>query len=301
MKIVVAGGTGFIGSAVVKRLVADGHVCTVLIRDSRSSAFGHFPDNVRLAPYAALPDEADAVINLAGEIIAGRWNANKMARIRNSRIDITRLLVDWMSNLGQKPSVFLSTSAVGFYGDSGEEPITESEGPDSRKLFLSTVCLEWENEANRAAANGIRVVNMRIGHVLDPSGAMLKEMGAKFRRAPMIVPHATTEFLPWITLTDVVGIFRFCLNRETVSGPVNLVGPNPATWADFYDGLGHILGKRVVGRLPYWVLRIAVGQFAEALVDSQRVIPARIMLEGYSFKDVDLSVYLSQFRPVQKT
>jgi len=296
LKIVIAGGTGFIGAALVRRLAADGHECTLLIRDAQSPTLDDLPKGVRLAPYGDMPDSADAVLNLAGEPIAGRWNKAKMDRILGSRIEITKMLVDWMANLPTRPKVFLSTSAVGYYGVRDGRPITEADGSDPRNTFLSKVCQEWEREANKAATHGIRVVNMRIGHVLDPSGATLKEMAAKFRRVPMIVPHATSEYMPWIALSDVVGILQFALEHEAVSGPVNVVAPTPATWQEFYDGLGELLHKRVVGRLPYWVLRLVVGRFAEALVDSQRVVPEKVIHEGYRFQHAELGEYLRGLR-----
>jgi uncharacterized protein (TIGR01777 family) len=256
----------------------------------------NLPGNVRLAPYSALPDSADAVINLAGETIAGRWTKEKMRRILGSRVDITRLLVEWMTDLKEKPIVFLSGSAVGYYGDRGDEPITGLEGPDQTHSFLSIVCMNWEGEANKASSAGIRVVNLRIGHVLDPSGGVLGEMASKFKRAPFIVPHATSACLPWIARQDLIKSIEFCMEQEAVSGPVNLVAPATATWAEFYECLGTALEKRVVGRLPYWMLRLAVGRFAESLVISQRIVPKKLSDSGYSFGSSDLADYFKGLR-----
>jgi uncharacterized protein (TIGR01777 family) len=299
MKIVIAGGTGFIGSRLVWALAEAGHDCTVLIRTSYSSPES-FPPNVRMAPYSDLPDAAEAVINLAGETIGGRWTRQKMARIVDSRVDITRLLVKWMSGLSTPPSVFLSGSAVGFYGDRGDEPLVEDSGPDPKRSFLCLLCLSWESVANEARRAGTRVVNLRTGHVLDPSGGMLEQMGAKLKRMPVIFPHARTEQLPWISLADTVGIIRFALENDSVFGPVNLAAPTLATWDQFYTGLGTILGKKVSGEMPRWMLRLALGKFSEVLYESQRVIPEKVVHQGYVFQDSELEEYLSGLRKADR-
>lgn len=291
MKVVLAGGTGFIGASLVRQLVEDGHECTVLIRTS-FTAPETFPKGIRLAPYSDLPDVADAVINLAGEPIAGWWTKNKMARIVDTRVDITHILVKWMEGLAVKPSVFLSASAVGFYGDRGQEIILDETGPDPKRGFLCLVCIAWEREANEARKAGIRVVNLRFGNVLDPGGGMLKQMADKFKRAPFVAPHSMSAAMPWISLADTLGIIRFGLEHDSVSGPVNVVSPATATWAEFYAGLGLVLKKKVVGKLPHWVLKLAVGKMAEVLAESQRIVPEKIVHAGYVFQDVDLSAYL---------
>lgn len=294
MKVILTGGTGFIGSALVGALAEQGHDCTVLIRHPHS--LGELPAGVRLAPYSELPDSADAVINLAGETIAGRWSHTKMKRIAESRVGVTRELVKWMTGLPTKPQVFLSGSAVGYYGDRKDEPITELDGPDPARSFLSSVCVNWEDEANRASDEGIRVVNLRIGHVLDPAGGMLGEMAKQFKSAPFVVPHRTSAWLPWIAREDLVGAIAFCMARETMEGPVNLVVPVPATWSEFYAGLGKGLKKPVVGRLPYWMLRLAVGKFAEALVVNQKIVPMKLANEGFTFAHSSLAEYFEGLR-----
>jgi len=297
MKIVFAGCTGFIGTKLVNQLAEDGHACTVLIRTSTNESVNRFPENVRLAPYSDMPDTAEAVFNFAGEPIVGRWNKQKMAKIIDTRVDITRHLVEWMEGLSVKPAVFLSASAVGFYGDRGEELITEETGPDPNRNFRCQVCIAWEGAANEARKAGIRVVNMRIGNVIDPSGGMLQMLRSAIKFLPVVVPHARSAYIPWISLDDVVGICRFSLLHESVSGPINVVAPTNATWAQFYEGLGAIMRKPVVGQVPKLVLKLKLGKFAQALLESQRILPEKIVHEGYSFQDANLDEYLRGLRP----
>jgi len=294
MKVVVAGGTGFIGKRLVTRLVEDGHDCTVLIRSPHSPPADFFPNEVRLSPYASMPNAADAVINLGGETVVGRWTKAKKDRILDSRIGITRDLVKWMGGLKKKPSVFLSGSAVGYYGDRGSDTITEDAAPDPKKGFRAQVCIMWEQEALEARRMDIRVVTLRTGNVLDPSGGMLGKMIPSLRIAPFILPYARDAFLPWISLRDTVGIVSFVLKTESVSGPVNLVAPTPATIGEFFNDLGSILHKKVVGTLPRWPLKLVLGEFSKALTDSQRVIPEKIVYDGYAFQDIELGEYLRQ-------
>jgi len=292
----LAGCTGFIGVPLVQALVEDGHECTVLIRTSASPGIDMLPKTVRLAPYAEMPHLADAVINFAGETVVGRWTKSKKARVVDTRVDLTRYLVRWMEGLTVKPSVFLSASAVGFYGDRGDELITEATGPDPQKRFRSQVCITWEQEANAVSKQGIRVVNLRTGNVLDPSGGMLGQMLKMFRSAPVIVPYARKCYLPWISLRDEIDIVRYALTHESVSGPVNLVAPTPATNAELFDGIGAILKKKVVSQIPPTVIRLVMGEFAQAVLESQRIIPEKIVNDGYAFHDTVLSEYLQSVK-----
>jgi len=292
VKVVLAGCTGFIGTRLVRRLTEKGHECTVLIRQHSSFPPDSCPENVRLAPYSAMPNVADAVINLAGETVVGRWTKKKKARILDTRVDLTRDLVEWMAKLERKPSVFLSGSAVGFYGDRGEELITEATGPDPQQRFRSQVCILWEQEANEASKHEIRVVNLRIGNVLDPSGGMLGQMVPWLKRAPMIMPYGRKNYLPWISLDDTVAGIEFGMIHKDVKGPVNLVAPTPATIGHFFEILGGILKKKVKGQIPKWALKAALGDFSQALLESQRILPEKIVEAGFGFEHTDLEKFL---------
>ncbi len=295
MIIVLTGCTGFIGKKLVTKLVEDGHECIVLVRSSTKIP-DSFPKSVRIALYSEMPSAADAVINLAGETVVGRWTTEKMDRILNSRVDVTRQLVTWMTELEVKPKVFLSGSAIGYYGDRGSEIITEETGPSLDKGFRFQVCERWEVEANRAKSLGIRVVNLRIGNVLALGGGMLGQMLAMMKLAPIIVPHNPKGFLPWISMTDLVGMICFALEHEKVSGPINLVAPNSATWSDFYRGLAGILKRPMMGKVPSFMLRLILGKFAEALMESQEIVPQRMLREGYVFHDPDMKGFFTSLK-----
>ena len=291
MKIVLAGCTGFIGRRLVPLLVEEGHQCTVLIRSYSSSGPSVFPDSVRLAPYSDMPDEAEAVVNLAGESVAGLWTKSRKAQILQSRVKTTDKLVEWMDGLAVRPSVFLSASAVGIYGDRRDERLTEKSVPDPDNCFLCQVCKSWEEEARRASSLGIRVVTARTGNVLDGTGGMLGKLLPLLRLSPFIVSLAGDAYFPWISLRDEVGAIAYALKSDWVEGPVNLVSPNPMKASEFYNALGRRTGRPVIGNLPSWALRILSGEFADALLASQRILPEKLQNAGFVFEDTDIEEY----------
>lgn len=292
MKIVLAGCTGFIGRKLVHHLVDRGHECTVLIRSYRSSGPGVFPDSVRLAPYKDMPNEAEAVVNLAGETVAGLWTNSKKDRILRSRVDSTQTLVKWMEDLAKIPTVFISGSATGIYGDRGEERLTEKSNPDPENRFLAQVCKPWEEAAIKAREFGVRVVTLRTGNVLDPAGGMIGKMLPMFRISPFVVPFAKEAYLPWISMRDEVGCICYAIENEWVDGPINLVSPTQCTAGQLQSALAVKLNRPVIGSIPNWVLRLVTGEFSEALLSSQRVLPEKMQNAGYVFEDPDLTEYL---------
>ncbi len=288
MKILLTGATGFIGKRLVSRLTKDGHSCVVATRHPETAT--PIPD-ARLVSYTAKID-AEAVINLAGETVAGRWTVGKKERILTSRVNLTENLVANIAKADSKPKVLLSASATGFYGDRGNEILTEASPIDPQHHFLAQVCEKWEGAANKASELGIRVVNLRTSNVLDPAGGMLAKLLPPLRLSPFIVPFAPKAYIPWISMEDEIELIVFALQTESISGPMNLVAPNPETSLEFHHALGRILHRLVLGKVPDFVLKVALGEFSEALLASERILPQVALDAGYQFRHPDLSLFL---------
>ena len=288
MKVVLAGSTGFIGTHLVASLLADGHRCTVLTRHPGKLIGGPFPSTVEIRDYNSMPDEADAVVNLAGESVAGFWTESKKQLIEKSRIDFTKTLVAWMAGLSKRPSVFLAGSATGFYGDRGEEFLTESSSVDPQHHFLGRVCEQWEAAANEATALGVRVVNLRTSNVLGKGGGMLGKMVPMLKLSPFILPFAREAYLPWISLRDEVDLIRFALVHDEIVGPLNLVSPDLTTAGQLQAAIGKCIHRKTLGSLPNWVLSLTAGEFSQALTASQKVVPAKALKARFKFQDPDL-------------
>ena len=292
MKILFVGCTGFIGRNLVRHLVKQGHECIVLIRKPNSTIPGYFPAGAVMTPYDTRPDEVDAVINLAGEPVAGSWSETHKKKIMDTRVDSTRELVDWMRTLKTPPKVFLSASAIGFYGDRGTEELSEESRLDPNRAFLAQVCILWEQEANHARDLGVRVVNLRLGNVLGAHGGFLLGLDAMIRLAPVYSPIAPRAYLAWISMVDTVRMMEFALNNDQVRGPLNVVAPGPVTNLEFYRALGKAKHRLVIGSVPNILLRAMLGKFSEAVLSSQKVVPAKAIALGFQFKDSDLSQLL---------
>jgi uncharacterized protein (TIGR01777 family) len=283
MKIVVAGGTGFLGHALVARLRSEGYTVQVLTRrPGGADEIGWNPDGT-LGPWAAALDDADGVVNLAGESIAsGRWTAARKARIRDSRIRATRSLVAAISRAPRRPSVFLSGSAIGYYGPHGDEPITEQTPPGSD--FLASVCRDWETEALRAAST-TRVVLLRTGLVLEKDGGALPQMALPFRLFAGGAVGSGQQYQSWIHRHDWVNIVSFALKAPSVSGPLNLTAPHPVTNREFARTLGRVLHRPAFMPAPAFAMRLALGEMADALLlTGQRVLPAAAQAHGVHFE-----------------
>lgn len=293
MKIVVAGASGLVGSALLPALRASGHdVMRLVRRDARA------PDEIRWNPVAGEIDATrlegvDAAINLAGENLAsGRWTAERRERILRSRVDATRTLVTALAKLERKPAVFLSASAVGFYGDRGDEMLDESSAIGHG--FLPEVCLAWETHAENAARAGIRTVLLRFGVILADGGGALAKMLPPFRVGLGGRLGSGKQWMSWVSIKDVVGAIRHALTTETLRGPVNVVAPQAVTNGEFARTLGRVLGRPAVLPVPAWVLRLAVGRGMadEALLASTRARPMRLRESGYVFRDGELDAAL---------
>lgn len=284
MKVLISGSRGLIGSALASALTGGGATVARLVRGAAK------PDAARITwdPPSGEIDRAalegfDAVIHLAGENIAsGRWTAARKAKIRDSRIQGTRLLAEALSELRSPPQVFVSASAIGYYGNRGDEVLNENSKPGTG--FLAEVCQEWERAADPASGRGTRVVHPRFGMVLSPLGGALGRMLTPFRLGAGGVVGSGKQWMSWISLDDAVGALVYCLENHSLSGPVNFVAPQAVTNRDFTRTLGQVLGRPTVLPAPAFALRLALGEMADALLlSSQRVEPARLVAAGYAF------------------
>jgi len=293
MRILVTGATGFVGSRLVEALVARGDQVVVLSRDAERArrklpgiAGSHAWNPERDLPPAAALEGVEAVIHLAGEsIAAGRWSPEQKARIRNSRLNGTRNLVKALA--GTSVRTLISASAIGFYGDRGDEALDEQATPG--KDFLADVCLDWEREALVAREQGIRVVNPRIGVVLGEGGGALDKMLIPFRLGLGGPLGSGRQWMSWIHRDDLVGLFLHLVDHPELSGPVNATAPGAVTNAVFTRVLGKVLSRPAFFPVPGFGLRILMGELADALLlGGQRVLPARAEASGYRFRFPDL-------------
>ena len=288
MRILVTGASGLIGSALVSFLGAGGHRVLRLVRAQPRPGQGE----VHWDPAAGKVDPMglqglDAAVHLAGESIAQRWTPERKAKILQSRARGTRLLSESFARLTQPPRVLLCASAIGYYGDRGQEILNE-ESP-SGVGFLAEVCREWEAACEPAVRRGIRVVNLRIGMVLSSRGGALARMLFPFRLGLGARIGSGKQYMSWIAIDDLLGGILHALTHETLVGPVNAVAPNPVTNLEFTKTLGRVLGRPTVLRLPAFVARLALGEMADSLLlASARVEPARLMASGYSFSHPEL-------------
>lgn len=284
MKILVSGSHGLVGSALVKSLVNDGHEVVRLVRHDRALGAFEIQWDIKQGRVDAQQLEGfDAVFHLAGESIAsGRWTEAKKNAIRESRVLGTVLLSHTLARLSQPPSVFVSASAIGYYGNRGDEVLNENSvsGTD----FLALVCLAWERATAEAADKGIRTVNARFGIILDPHGGALAKMLTPFRMGIGGRIGDGKQWMSWITLEDVVAGLKFMLLDKAAHGPVNFVAPKPVTNAEFTRTLGRVLARPTFFPVPAFGARLAFGEMADALLlSSQRVVPAVLEDKGFPF------------------
>lgn len=289
MKIFVTGSTGFVGTALVSDLKHAGHtVCRLVRPGTRAEAIPGSegfdvwwnPETGELGDAAV---GADAVVNLAGaSIAAGRWTAERKKLLRTSRVDTTRALVNALAKMAVRPRVLVSASAIGYYGNRGEEALSEESAPGDD--FLGQVAKAWEAEAQKAEALGIRVVRTRFGVVLAGNGGALPQMARPFRFGAGGRIGSGQQWMSWITLQDVVAILRMALENGAVRGPMNVVSPQPVRNSEFTAGLAKALHRPALFPVPAFALRLVLGEMADALLlSSQRVVPAQLERLGYRF------------------
>ncbi|HEV2290053.1 MAG TPA: TIGR01777 family oxidoreductase [Candidatus Acidoferrales bacterium] len=293
MKIIISGSSGLIGSTLVDALRSDNHQIARLVRSGSPSQPGPASESIRWEPPAgsidlAAMEGADAIVHLAGASIGdGRWTSARKEILRRSRVDATHHLVGGLRKLQRKPRVLVSASAVGFYGDRGDETLTESSGPGND--FLAQICRGWESEVAQAEESGIRTVSLRFGVILAEKGGALKRMLPPFRLGVGGRLGNGRQWMSWLTLDEAVSIIRYSIDKDSLHGPVNAVSPNPVTNSRFTSTLASALRRPAIFPAPRAILRLALGEMADALLfSSQRVIPQNLRSSGYQFRHSDL-------------
>ena len=289
-RILVSGVSGPIGAALLPPFKTRGYEVTRLVRGAITGE-----DQVAWDPGKPIAPDAvsgfDAVIHLAGESIVGRWTEEKKLKIRESRVAGTTALAQALAQAKDKPQVFASSSAIGFYGDRGNELLNEHSSPGSG--FLPDVCREWEAATKVASDAGIRTVQMRTGVVLSKKGGALGKMLTPFRLGMGGRIGDGQQWMSWIDVQDMVGAIHHVLKSDLLQGPVNMVAPKPVTNEEFTKTLASVLSRPAVFPLPAFVVKLAFGEMGETvLLGSQRVEPTQLVMSGYPFRFSNLRASL---------
>ena len=284
MKCIISGATGFIGSALTPILRAQGNEVMRLVRrkNSTSCCDVYWNPDKKILDSSVFTD-ADAIIHLSGENIASRWTRSKKEKIRDSRVNSTQFLSATISDLKEPPKVFIHASAIGYYGDRGNETLTEESPPGSG--FLSDVCQAMEQATKPAAEKGIRTIHLRIGMVLGNKGGALAKMLRPFKLGLGGIIGSGNQYWSWISLDDLIGVISFLITEDSISGTVNVATPNPVTNKEFTEVLGHVLKRPTIFPVPAFAARLAFGEMAnELLLASARVEPMKLMKSKYRFQ-----------------
>lgn len=285
MHIVVTGATGFIGRGLMAQLVAQGHACTILSRRPLPDRAGlrHVVWNPVSTDWYPVLEGADAVVNLAGEPVAGkRWTTAQKERIRHSRVHGTEAVVSAIAAAARKPRVLINASATGYYGNRGNELLTESSPPGND--FLAEVVTAWEQATHKAGHHGVRVVCLRFGIVLGPDGGVLARVLPLFRFGLGGTLGSGHQWMSWIHRDDAVAIITHALTNDEVRGPINAVSPQPVTNHDFTRALGHVLHRPTLCPVPAFALRLLLGEQAALPLTSARVMPQQASTHAFSFR-----------------
>lgn len=284
LSFAITGASGMLGRALIPRITAAGHTVTRLVRTSPGAGECHWdPAGGRIDTNAL--EGTDIVVHLAGENIgASRWTPERKRRIRESRVQGTAFLCRALAGLKRKPSLLISASAVGVYGDRGDTPLTEAEPPGTG--FLADLGRDWEGATDAASQAGIRVVLPRFGVVLTPTGGALRKMLPIFRLGIAGPLGSGRQWMSWISLDDAVGVVQHLPHHATLSGPVNAVAPEPVTNAEFTRSLARVLGRPAIMPVPALALDLLYGEMGrESVLSSQRAVPRRLEETGFAFKD----------------
>lgn len=292
MKVLIAGSSGVIGSALAGELSNNGHTVHRLVRRTAKE-----PNEISWDPYNHTIDlenlEAfDVVVNLAGESIASsRWTANKKNHILTSRVEATRFLSETLSKLSKPPATLLNASAIGYYGSRGTELVNEQSLPGAS--FLSTVCRAWEDATQAAQSAGMRVVKLRTGVVLSLNGGALQRMIMPFKLGLGGRLGSGNQYMSWISQRDEIAAIMYCITSQSINGPVNLVAPHAVTNAEFTRILAEALSRPAIFPAPALVLKLMLGEMAEELLlGGARVTPGKLLAAGFKFQDPELKAAL---------
>jgi hypothetical protein len=299
-RILIAGGTGLLGRALARRLTESGREVVLLSRSAAGGAApAGLPPGCRIAPWdgrtasgwGELASGAAAIVNLAGESIAGgRWSPQRKARILDSRLQSTAALVEGIAQAKTPPRVLVQGSAVGYYGDRADEPLSEAAVAGGG--FLGETARAWEAASAPAETFGVRRVVARTGVVLAREGGAFPKMALPFRLGAGAVLGSGKQWMPWIHLADEIAALEFLIGNEAARGAVNLAAPAPATQADFSRELARTLRRPLLARAPAWTLRAALGEMADLVLASQRVVPQRLLDLGFRFRFPTLAAAL---------
>jgi len=295
MKILITGGTGFIGSALTRSLTDQGYEVTVLSRnpDSVEKICGPGVNALNNLNQLKPKDTFQAIINLAGApIFDARWSDARKQIIRDSRIGLTKQLVASMARMAVKPELLISGSAIGYYGDQGDTVLTEQSA--THKDFSEQLCTDWENEAKKAEQLGVRVCLIRTGLVLAEGGGLLKRMLLPFRLGLGGRLGDGQQWMSWIHRQDWIAIARLMITDSSMQGAYNATAPNPVTNSEFARTLAHCLNRPALLPVPAWLLKILLGEMSGLVLGSQRVMPERLLALGFRFQYTDLSSALNQ-------
>lgn len=293
-KILITGGTGFIGSYLCEELMREGHFLTLLTRSpdkyseesSKNQAYVSWDGDL-----VSEMEKADVVINLAGENLFGkRWTPEVKKRLYNSRIDLTKTLVNAMKSAESRPELFISGSAVGIYGDSGNTVLVEES--DKGDDFLAKICVDWEAEAVKAEALGVRVAIPRIGIVLEDDGGVIEQMKLPFSLFAGGPLGTGNQFVPWVHMYDLCQAIIYPMD-EDLSGPYNACSPNPETMKDLASALGRVMKRPSFFKVPEFALKLVLGEAAAPVLSSLRVQPKRLQKMGFEFEYEDLEYALA--------
>jgi hypothetical protein len=286
-KVLIAGASGLVGSALVPLLKAAGAEVTRLVRSAaKSGEIEWHPDRESID--AAALEGFDAIINLAGDGIAnGRWTEEKKRRILDSRVNGTRLLSETIAQLSRKPKTFINASAIGFYGSRGDELVDEESGPGEG--FLASVCRQWESATAVAEQAGIRVVKLRLGVILAKDGGIMGSMLRPFKLGLGGKVGSGKQVISWVAMDDVVAAINFILQDESVRGPINAVAPHPVTNQEFTKTLGRVLSRPTFMTMPAFAARLAFGEMADEMMLSSTRVAGKVLNDaGFKFQFPEL-------------
>ena len=292
MKVLVTGGTGFVGTQLTSRLIQDGDEVTILTRsekgpEKRVPGISYLQgDPVQKGPWQEAIRNHDAIINLAGASIFSKWTEKHKKAIRESRVHTTRNIVEGIPSRPERPVTLFSTSAVGYYGFHGDEELSEESPPGND--FLAQIAVEWEGEALKAKEKGARVVITRFGIVLGEKGGALSQMIPLFKKYIGGPIGSGKQWFSWIHIKDLAEAFVFLLKHPEISGPVNVCSPNPVRNKDLARALGNALHKPSFMPAPGFMIKLVLGEFGSVILEGQRVIPKKLLENGFVFQYADI-------------